>query len=117
MMAPASELPTLELTMLVMKEEGCEKEPVGKGTLLDGLPVPLRLPPVYEAEKPAVADEFEAVTGLRGEEDGLKVEIAVDPEGTKVPLRPPEVYDVEKALEGPVLALTPEAGPVVNGIV
>lgn len=115
--APASELPALELTMLVTKEENCEKEPVGKGTLLEGLPVPLRLPPVDEAGKPADAEEFVAVTGLRGEEDGLIVEIAVPPEGTRVPLRPPEVYDAEKALDDPVLALTFEAGPVVNGIV
>lgn len=117
MIAPTSELPALELTMLVTKEENCEKEPVGNGTLLDGLPVPLRLPPVYEAEKPAVAEEFAAVTGLRGEEDGLIVETAVPLGGTRVPLRPPEVYDAEKAFEDPVLALTFEAGPVVNGMV
>lgn len=105
--APASELPTLELTMLVTKEDMCEKRAVGKDMLLDGLPVPLRLPPVNEME------EFVAVTGLMGEEVGLMVEIAVPPEVRMVPLRPPEVYDAEKMLE----EVTFEADPVVNGIV
>jgi hypothetical protein len=110
-MAPASELPALELTMLVTKEDKCEKGAVGKGTLPDGLPVPLRLPPVNEAE------EFVAVTGLMSEDDGLMVEIAVPPDGMRVPLRPPEVYDAEKALEDPELAVRFEADTVVNGIV
>lgn len=105
--ALASELPALELTTLVTKEDMCEKGAVGKDMLLDGVPVPLRLPPMNELE------EFVAVGGLMGEEDGLMVEIAVPLEGMRVPLRPPEVYDTEEALE----EATFRADPVVNEIV
>lgn len=107
---PTSELPALELTTLVTKEENCGIEPVGKAVLL-------LLPPVDEAEKPVDAEEFVPVTGLIGEEDGLMLEIAVPLDGVSVPLRPPEVYDAENVLEDPELALRLEAGPVVNGIV
>lgn len=106
--APAPELPALELTMLVTKEDNCELGPVvWRGTLLDGLRVPLRSPPVDEAEKPVGVEEFVAVTGLSGEEEKGRLETPVPMGETRVPLRAPDV----------VLALKAEAGPVVNGIV
>ena len=106
--APASELSALELTMLVTKEDNCELGPVvGKGALLDGLRVPLRSPPVDEAEKPVGVEEFVAGTGVSDEEEKGRLETPVPMGEIRVPLRPPEV----------VLALKVEAGPVVNGIV
>jgi len=74
-MAPASELPTLKLTVLVTKEDSCEWGPVvWKGTLLEGLRLPLRSPPVDEAENPV---EFVAETALSGEEEKGRLETAV----------------------------------------
>ena len=75
--APASELPALELTVLVTKEDNCEWGPVvWKGTLLDGLREPLRSPPVDEA---GMLVEFVAETGLAGEEERGRLETAVPP--------------------------------------
>lgn len=76
-MAPASELPALELRVLVTKEDRCEWGPVvWKGTLLEGLRLPLRSPPVDEAE---MLVEFVAETGLAGEEERGRLETAVPP--------------------------------------
>lgn len=78
MIAPASELPALELTVLVTKEDSCELGPVvWNGTLLDGLWVPLRSPPVDEAGKPVGVEEFVAETALSGEEERGRLETAV----------------------------------------
>lgn len=77
-MAPTFELPALELVVLVTKEDSCELGPVvWKGTLLDGLRVPLRSPPVDEAEKPVGEEEFVAEAALSGDEERGKLETAV----------------------------------------
>jgi hypothetical protein len=76
--APASELPALELMVLVTKEDSCELGPVvWKGTLLDELRLPLRSPPVEEAEKVLGVVEFMVETGLMGEEERGRLETPV----------------------------------------